>query len=184
MDNNEPNLKRDWSFKINLSGVTAPRGGRKMDVTEGHYSVVCSDAYINDDRNPNRVVFKFIVKGGQFDGAELTDGINLPKNDEDKVRVYWRGMAESAGYSPADLDAGEIEMAPSTFLNRTFGIHYVPKDEAAGRRYDNVKYLTPASFSQHAQSAAGSNGAAAGAPTLGGTGTTRTKSDVMASLGL
>jgi len=144
-------MDREWNFSINLSGLNAPTGRKAMDVPEGYYRAVVADSYVNPERNKSRVVFKLTISEGPFKGVVRTDGMNIPRDDEDNVRFYWRGMAESAGYSPAELDAGQIELGPKAFADRTVFIHFTPKDEAAGRTYEKVDYLAPTEWNQQKQ---------------------------------
>ena len=185
-------MDRSWRFSINLSGVAAPTGRKNLEVPEGYYKVMVSDAYINPERNKNRVVFKLTVTEGPFTGAVRTTGMNMPTGAEDNVRHYWRGLAESTGYSATELDAGEIELGVDTFTNREGYIHFVPKSDDS--QWEKVDFLSPVEWTQQSQafelrsSAAptgpmgsvlgGSNGA--GKPMTG----TTSKSDVLAKLGI
>jgi hypothetical protein len=114
---NEQNVDRDWSFDINLSGLVAPTG-RGSQLPEGYYKAVVDDMYVNPDK-ADRIIIKLIVADGPFKGTIRTTGLNKPKSAEDKVRYYWRGLAESAGYTPAQLDNGEISLSPRNFMKKT-----------------------------------------------------------------
>jgi hypothetical protein len=101
-------------------------------------------------------------------------------------------MAESAGYSPAELDAGEIELGPQAFAGRTVFIHFVPKDIEGGVQYEKVDYLSPTEWNQQkqvfdAQPAAtptGPTGSVLGAGNGISQGGTTTKSAVLNKLGI
>lgn len=191
-NNDEINLNRDWSVNINLSGIAAPTGNKVMDIPEGYYKVKISDMYTNPERNPNRVIIKLTVQDSPFTGVIRTDGLNMPKSDDDKVRYYWRGLAESVGYTPAQLDGGAIQITRESFMDKTAHIHYTPKGN--GSEYDKTEYLAPVEWSQQKQmfdankaasagqsAAPASNGASK--PLTNGAGTT-TKADVLSKLGL
>lgn len=188
--NEELNVNRDWSMNVNLSGINAPTGNKAMEVPEGYYKAKVADMYVNPDRNPNRVIIKLTLADAPFTGVTRTDGLNMPKDDSDKVRYYWRGLAESAGYTPAQLDAGALSIGRDTFLEKTVHIRYTPKG-TNGSEYDKTEYLAPTEWSQQkqmfdaAKGAAKANGASAPAPAavLGG-GNTTTKADVLSKLGL
>jgi hypothetical protein len=196
MANEEINVDREWSIDINMSGLTAPTG-KKAELPEGHYKCLVTDAYVNPERNRGRVIFKLQVSEGPFTGTIRTDGLNIPKSADDKVRYYWRGLAESAGYEPAQLDAGQVTLGTGSFKGRTVHIHFTPRGEGGtGTEYENIDYLPPAEWNQQRQmaDAAGRNdgavsgeaGSALGGGQLGGTGTgtTVSKNDVMGKLGL
>ena len=189
MANEELNVNRDFSFSVNLSGINAPTGNKNMEVPEGYYKGKLSDMYVNAERNPNRAVIKITMSEAPFNGVVRTCGLNLPKSDDDKVRYYWRGLAESCGYTPAHLDKGSITMGRDTFVDREVHFHYVPKDKSTDG-YEAVNFLPPAEWSQQKQmfamkQANGTTSASAEAkPTVLGGGNTTSKADVLSKLGL
>lgn len=149
---NEPNLDRNWGFDVNLSGLQAPTGQSSIEIPEGYYKAVVSDMYVNADNNAGRVIIKLSIVESAFAGALRTTGLNIPKSAEDNVRYYWRGMAESAGYSPAQLDAGQITIGVQAFKGKTVYIKFVPKEEGnPSRAYENISFLPPADWSQQKQ---------------------------------
>jgi hypothetical protein len=145
----EDNMDRDWRFTVNLSGVAAPTGRKALEVPEGYYKVVVSDAYVNPERNKDRVIFKLTISEGAYTGSIRTTGMNRPTGEDDNVRFYWRGIAESTGYTATELDAGAIELAPATFISREAYIHFVPKSE--GNQWEKVDFLSPVEWTQQAQ---------------------------------
>ncbi len=187
----EINVNRDWNVKVNLSGLNAPTGAKNMEVPEGFYKAKITDMYVNPDRNPNRVVLKMTISEGTFTNVIRTDGLNIPKDETDKVRYYWRGLAESSGYTPTQLDAGSIELGRDTFIDREVHIHFTPKDKTSDG-YEQIDYLSPSEWNQQRQVFEASNrhegvptgptGSALGAGSDSG-GTTK-KSDVLTKLGL
>jgi hypothetical protein len=165
LSTNDPNLDRDFNFNISLGGITAPTGQGNMHVPEGYYTAVVSDMYVNRDRNANRVIIKLKIADAPYTGVVRTDGLGIPKSDEDKVRYYWRALAESAGYTPAQLDAGALTLGAAAFVGKTVHIKYTPKEEGnKDRQYDNVSYLAPAVWTQQKQMADSKPAAAAPAP--------------------
>jgi hypothetical protein len=180
----EQNVNREWGFDINLSGVTAGASVSK-NVPTGYYQVKVEDMYELQDK-AGRIAIKLMVVEGEFTGAIRTDWMSAPKSVDDKVRYYWRCLAESMGYTAAQLDAGGVRFTRETFVGKTGGIHYAAKNEAAGQQYERITYLTPSEFSSKKNAGNGSalgtatpNGASA--PTLG---SAPTKGDVFAKLGL
>jgi hypothetical protein len=149
MSNEEIDLNRDWNIDINMSGLNAPTGAKNMEVPEGYYKAKVTDMYVNPERNPNRVILKMTISEGPFTGTVRTGGLNIPKSDDDKVRYYWRGLAESAGYTPTQLDAGSIQLGRDTFLDREVHIHFTPKSDSS--QWEQVDYLPPAEWNQQRQ---------------------------------
>lgn len=149
----EQNVDQNWSFNTNLSGLQAPTGSGGAQVPEGYYKAQVTDMYINPERNASGVIIKLqLTEAGPFKGAVRTDGLGVPKSDEDKVRYYWRGLAESAGYTPAQLDQGTLTLNRQAFLGREVHIYYVPKEEGnPAREYENITYLTPAEWASQKQ---------------------------------
>jgi hypothetical protein len=190
LSTNEPNLDRDFTFGINLGGINAPTGQGNMHVPEGYYTGTVTDMYVNRERNAGRVIIKLTLIDAPYTGAIRTDGLGIPKNDDDGVRYYWRALAESAGYTPAQLDAGTLNLGAAAFVGKTVHLKYVPKEEGnPDRKYDNVSYLTPAVWNQQKQMASAkpttpAPAAPAAAPSLNAGPTTVTSSSVLATLGL
>lgn len=135
-------VKRDWQFNINLAGVAAPTG--TAELPEGYYVGKITDMYVDPGKNPNRVIIKVQVAEGPFSGVVRTDGMNIPTSPDDKIRHYWRGLAESAGYQPTQLDAGVIGLGASAFVGKTITFKYQPKNET--NQYDRMLYLARAEW--------------------------------------
>jgi hypothetical protein len=146
----EINVQRDWDFSVNLSGLTAPTGKGGNMLPTGYYKVKLTDLYVNPERNANRVIIKVQVSDGTFAGAIRTTGFNKPTSDEDKVRYYWRGLAESAGYTPAQLDAGEVNLGLNTFQGKDAFILFTDIEDSEDG-FENVDFLPPMAWSQQKQ---------------------------------
>ena len=140
MDQNQNNSNPNWGFSVNLAGLRAPTGAAKL-LPEGYYKATLTDAYVNNDK-PARVIFKLTISDGEFVGSVRTTGLNSPKSPTDNVRYYWRGLLESAGYTPAQIDAGEVGMNRELLVNKTVHFHYVPGDKDAGI-YEEDNFLPP-----------------------------------------
>lgn len=156
-NNPEINVLRDWDFTVNLSGLQAPTGKGGNVLPTGYYKVQLVDLYINPERNPNRVIIKCQVSEGPFAGAIRTTGFNRPTSDEDKVRYYWRGLSESVGYTPAQLDAGEVNLGISTFQGKPAHILFTDKEDSESG-YEDIDFLPPMEWSQQKQNAEMSGG--------------------------
>ena len=167
MDQNQNNSNPNWGFSVNLAGLRAPTGAAKI-LPEGYYKATLTDAYVNTEK-PGRVIFKLTVSDGEFVGTVRTTGLNQPKSPTDNVRYYWRGLLESSGYTPAQIDAGEVGMNRALLVDRTVYFHYVPGDKDAGI-YEEVNFLPPSDWTMKASSFAkaaatgGINGTASTTP--------------------
>jgi hypothetical protein len=144
MDQNN-NQNANWNFDINLSGVRAATGASTV-VPEGYYKATITDAYTLSDK-PGRVIFKLTIAEGEYTGTVRTTGLGVPKSAEDNVRYYWRAVLESAGYTPAQIDAGAVGMNRALLVGRPVAVHYVPGDKEAGI-YETLNFLPPADFAQ------------------------------------
>lgn len=142
----EAKVIREWDFRINLTGVQAPTGG--LQLPEGYFKCVINDMHVKEDK-PGRVIIKVTVSEGPYKGVIRTTGINIPKDDKDPARYYWRGLAESVGYGPAQLDSGEIGLGAGAFLEKIAHMYYVPKAEEG--TYDAVKFYPPAAWAENKQ---------------------------------
>lgn len=140
------NVVREWDFRINLSGVAAPTGG--LPLPEGYFKAIINDMYVKADK-PERVVIKVTVAEGVYKGSVRTTGINIPKDEKDAARYYWRGLAESVGYGPSQLDNGEITLGVGAFKDKLAHIYYIPKADEAS--YDQVKFLPIANWAENKQ---------------------------------
>jgi len=147
MQTNEINVVREWDFDVNLSGLQAPTGAGN-NLPEGFYKFMVTDMYVNPEKNPNRVIIKVTVAEGPFKGVVRTTGLNRPTSADDNVRYYWRGLAESVGYEPAQLDNGQISLGLSAFKDRVAHGFYAPKDESKGKdyQYERVNFLPPGAW--------------------------------------
>jgi hypothetical protein len=151
----------NFSFQINLVGVTAAGGGKSLE--EGYYAGTVVDCYSAQNSNgSSRLVFKI----GNFEGygnAVRTTSITFPnQNTKEGLRSVWRAALESAGYTDAQLNSGMITMTRDTFLNRPAHIYYKPGDRDAGI-YDEIKILSPKAWTQQKASFEASSGSALGA---------------------
>jgi len=147
MDNLNNN---NWSFGVNLSGVTPAKGkGKALELPEGYYTATITDAYERAEK-PGRVIFKLAIKDAPYTGLVRTTGINMPKSAEDNVRYYWRALLESAKFTPAQIDAGEVGMSRELLSGKEVTIHFVPGDRDAGV-YEELQFLSPSDWAMQSQ---------------------------------
>jgi hypothetical protein len=150
----QQNQDRNWAFDVNLAGVNAAVG-KSPYVPEDFYKGKVSDMYVNPEK-PGRIIIKLSISEGEFMGVVRTTGLNIPTSGEDKVRHFWRAFAESVGYSPADLDKGQIKIGPSAFVGKATHFHYIPKDATEDKAGDDLYFLPPTEWNQQRQAFAAS----------------------------
>lgn len=142
MQNNNAN----FSFTIDFSDVQ-PRKER-LNLVEGYFKVKIEEAYINAERNANRVIFKLAFQGDYAGNTKLT-GLNLPGTTQKDVRGLWMNLMMSAGYTLDQLKAGAIEINASNLVGREACLYFRPKDENATDgeyMYDKFNFLTPTNW--------------------------------------
>lgn len=185
MANEEQNLNHDWDFDANLSGIQAPTGKGATQVPDGFYKVQVQDMYTRDDK-PGRVIIKAIIAEGPFSGTVRTDGLNKPRGADDNVRYYWRAFAESVGFTPANLDAGEVRFGPASFVKKVAYVHYVPGDKSAPKGsnegYDRMIWLAKSEWETQKKTAEAAGASEGG--TVAAQPDTQSADDVLAGLDL
>jgi hypothetical protein len=136
----------EWNFSINLAGV-APAGSSRPLPT-GYYKgkIVDADGTVASTGRP-QVAFKVEITDPEYAGITRSTWLGIPQSADDGVRYYWRAAFESAGYTPAQIEAGVINASPSLFIGRDVYVHYQQGDKDAGQR-DNLKFLPPAAWEQ------------------------------------
>lgn len=186
MSSENNSVDRNFTFSLNVSGISAANGNPTM--TEGYYTATITDAFVDTSRNASRVQFKLTVSDGPLKGVVRTDGLNIPKSADDKVRYYWRALCESAGFTSAQLDNGEVSIGPDTFKGKDVYIHYIPKGSPNNStEYDRVVYLNQTDWKARAAAAnpaSAGNGSALGAANAAAPQAAASGNAVMAKLGL
>jgi len=137
----------DWNFSVNLAGV-APAGAGNRNLPTGYYKgkIVEADGTVASTGRP-QVAFKVEITDAEYAGIVRTCWLGIPQAAEDNVRYYWRAAFEAAGYTPAQIEAGNINASPSLFVGREVTVHYTMGDKDAGQR-DNLKFLAPVAWEQ------------------------------------
>ena len=142
MDNSNPN----FSFTTNLSGIRAASGGG-IKLPEGFYTGSVTDAFQTTSKNGRPQVAIKITLGGQFEGTVRTSWVGIPTSADDNVRYFWRAIFESLGYTPAQIDQGDIGVSREVLVGRNCSIYYKPGDKDMGI-YEELKFLSPNDFTQ------------------------------------
>ena len=134
----EDTFDREFEFELDVTNVVPATGGGAL--LKGYYRAEIFDCYVNPDKD-NLIYFRLRYPNV----FERTRSVPKPdpSNSEDKTRYYWRALCESAGFSPVQLDKGQIRMGRKTFLGKTVHMFYEPKNEDAGRKYDEQQFLPP-----------------------------------------
>jgi hypothetical protein len=140
-------MAADWNFNVNLAGV-APAGAGARNLPTGYYKgkIVDADGTVASTGRP-QVAFKVEIIDPEYAGIVRTTWLGIPQAADDNVRYYWRAAFESAGYTPAQIEAGVINASPSLFLGREVTVHYTMGDKDAGQR-DNLRFLAPGAWEQ------------------------------------
>ena len=143
MDTN--NVNNSFTFTVNLKEVRASGMARPQPI-EGYYQGSIVEAYINMERNPNRVIFKVDFVGAYQGNTKLT-GLSLPDTGDFDSRPQWRALLESAGFTPAQLDSGALNVSAQALIGRQVHFYFRPKSETAeqgtSESYDKTKFLAP-----------------------------------------
>lgn len=171
----------DWSFDMNLAGVT-PAGVGSRELPTGFYTAKVIEAEAETSQNGRpQVKIRVEITDADFAGIPRTTRIGIPQSADDKVRYFWRSLLESVGYTPAQIDAGAVKMSAKLLTDRECFVHYTQGDKDAGV-YDNLRFLTPATFAAGKRAADAQPGSAA-ATGMGGIGVSASAPTASAGIG-
>ena len=138
MDNNKD---QNWNFSFDFTGVNAATG-KSRQAPEGYYQGIITEAYVNPDR-PERVLFRATF-GADFVGQTALTGLRMPRDQDDKVMYYWRGLLESCGYTADQLDRGATGIGAKVFIDKQATFYFRPGDPEAideSKKYSKVQFL-------------------------------------------
>ena len=133
----------NWSFNFDLRDVTAP-SKKAIVAPEGYYKGTIVSATIDTDHNKDRVKFVVRVSEGEYSGAICKDSMMLPGSTQKDNRVYWRGLFESMGVNPDQLNkqAVNITDAGSIFEGKAVSIYFKPGNRELGT-WNKLLFLNP-----------------------------------------
>lgn len=178
----------EWNFAINLAGV-APAGTGARRLPTGYYKgTIVSAEGTTASTGRDQVMFKVEITDPEFAGIVRTTWLGIPQSADDNVRYYWRAAFESAGYTPAQIDAGTITASPALFVGRTVLVHVTEGDKDSNTR-DNLKFLSPTAWEagKKSEGSVAATGAALGAkvsaPVGGGLGGVSVQAPAAGGLG-
>jgi hypothetical protein len=154
----------EWNFNVNLAGI-APAGAGARKLPSGYYKgkIVEADGTVASTGRP-QVMFKVEITDADYAGIVRTTWLGIPQSAEDNVRYYWRAAFESAGYTPAQIEAGTINASPALFLGREVTVHFIAGDKDAGQS-DKLNFLSPSAYEAGKRAEGGMAGATGAALT-------------------
>ena len=135
-----------FSFTVDFSDVETKK--TRLDLVEGYFKVKIEEAYINAERNANRVIFKLAFQGDYEGNSKLT-GLNLPGTTSGDVRGLWMNLMLAAGYTIEQLKAGTIEISASNLIGREACLYFRPKDDNAtdgDLMYDKFNFMAQSNW--------------------------------------
>lgn len=144
-----------FKFKADLRGIATP-GSRPG---KGLYRVRYAESEVlkrNEKTGCTTVQVDWSIADGPNMGGNIRTFFRLPDSDhadpekaakanKDALR-QWRLALRSAGIAEVDLDRELVISDETLQKGRVFALEYNPKDEAAGRKYDETNFLTPEQF--------------------------------------
>ena len=160
-------LQRDWSDTFNLAGVAASAGQTKNNIvaSEGYYTGIIEDNYIDTDKNANRISLRIVINNGQFKDSTCWGSIMRLGSTEFDNRKYWRALYESIGLNPAHLDNGSFQYGSADLNDKVTCFYWKPGDRSAGV-WSDLKFLSPMQWKAKKQAFEAAAGSAVSGQTL------------------
>lgn len=137
-----------WSKTMNVAGAGirgVPGAGFTEPTTGGYVVKILKTEPHEKDGVVSSIRFSTTIDSGDFAGTEIRVFIGL---DETKGgnRTSWRTALLSAGYTPAQIDTGDLELGPDTFEGRAAYIYYKAKDVNDPSSQSDRRFITPDAF--------------------------------------
>ena len=142
---------QSWNFSFDFTGVNAATG-KSRQAPEGYYQGLITEAYVNPDR-PDRVIFRATF-GEDYLGQTALTGLRMPRDKDDKVIYYWRGLLESCGYTGEQLDRGVTGIGAQVFVNKPTTFFFRPGDPEAieeDKKYSKTQFLSHGEWARQKQ---------------------------------
>lgn len=154
---------KEWNLKATFSGVTARQGvggSGFVQPTTGAYKVKITEAIKNiKEDGKESIRFQTVFIGGDFEGVEQRIYVGCDISKAGNLRS-WKTALHSAGYSAAQLETGEIDLGPETFVGREAFVYYKAKDENDPTSQPDRQFITPESYASfHGEAVVVSNAA-------------------------
>lgn len=133
----------NWTLKANFAGVAERNvGGGYREPETGAYKVTITGTEQNEKEGRSSVKFQTVIKGGDFDGVETRLFLGTDLSKQGNLRS-WKTAMLSVGYTPAQIEAGEVEFDSSTFEGKTAYIYYKAKDPNDATSQSDRQFITP-----------------------------------------
>lgn len=136
-----------WQMNVNVAGagVRGPGSGYQEPAT-GAYKVRVTKAeeYAKDGVVAS-IRFSTEIDGGDFAGTDVRVYIGTDLNKGGN-RTSWRTALLSCGYTPAQIDAGELAVGPTTFEGKTAYIYNKARDPNDPTSQSDRRFITEEAF--------------------------------------
>lgn len=160
--------EQTWSKTINVAGagVRGPGTGFQEPPTGAYKVKIIKTLPYEKDGVVASVRFDTQITEGDHAGTELRVFIGL---DTDKAgnRTSWRTAMLSCGYTPGQIDAGDVNIGPSTFEGRDGFCYFKARDPNGATSQSDRRFITEEAYSSlmgEATTAAPSKAASAAKP--------------------
>lgn len=128
-----------WSMNFSLKGKIA--GGQPPKLKSGTYKGKITKA---EQRESNRIMFVIeVIEDPEEAGNTAVTSLAIPKTAEDKVLMYWRGLAESCGYSREEIEE-RSGWTQEDFKDKVCMFKYEAKSKT--QEYAKVTWLSEYSY--------------------------------------
>lgn len=136
-----------WNKTINVAGAGVRGvGATYTEPSTGAYKVKITKTEPHEkDGVVSSIRFSTSVVGTEFEGTDIRIFIGLDDTKEGN-RKSWRTALLSAGYIPAQIDAGEVEMGPDTFESKIAYLYYKAKDANDATSQSDRRFITPEAY--------------------------------------
>ena len=119
---NSGSTNPNWSFTF--SGLAEVQTSKANVIpVEGYYEAILVSNVQNPDRE-GTVEFTCRIKGGEFDGSEVSKGIKLPSHANNQF--VWKGLFQSLGYDEKVINAAQFNPNPADCNGQPVFIYWKP----------------------------------------------------------
>jgi hypothetical protein len=165
-----------FKFNVNLTGAGERKGpsGAAIPVTGPYKVELVTEPKLytkQGESDPSSLLFDCTVAdGGEFDGyvAKIYIGLDFSKEGN---RRGLRTALLSSGYSPDQIDGGEIEISPELFTGKSAHIFIQAGDPNDKTSQTSKYFITPEGYERLKAQAATAPAAGANTVTVTGTAT-------------
>ena len=130
-------MKRDWSFRVDLSDIKLRRTKQQVYLPEGIYTCRVVDVTTQN----GRANYKFEVIEAEHKGKFFEYGLTVPRGPDDKVRKYWEDFAVGVGITDEQLQSPSFRLSADLFVGKRVAVKYRPANDAM--KYPYIKIEPP-----------------------------------------